>query len=92
MIRASAPLLSGCRVSARIRRHDRYRFRRTASWLALVEAHNALPTDHPTRRAVAALLTHCSQIGVPAEVWRSIVAPSVQALLLGPPTSSRRWA
>jgi hypothetical protein len=60
-----------------------YPVRLTAPWPALVEAINALPTGHPTRRAVVGILAELAP--VPSPVRETIAQHAIVAVMLGPP-------
>jgi hypothetical protein len=60
----------------------------TAPWWALVEAHNNLPTGHPTRRAVVALLGEAAHL--PDAVRDQLAQQSIVALMLSPPMPMRQ--
>ena len=60
-----------------------YPIRISAPWSAIVDAVNALPDGHPTRRAVVGILAHLAE--VPSPVRETIARNAIVALMLGPP-------
>lgn len=65
-------------------------YRASSPWPALVDAYNALPAGHPTRRAVVAALTELSAAGLPSHVHDRHVQRLVTHLLLGPAMTRRQ--
>ena len=65
-------------------------YRMSAPWPAIVESYNALPTGHPTRRAVVAALTELSAAGLPLPIFEHEGRKVVARIMLGPAMTRRQ--
>jgi len=61
--------------------------RLSSPWPAIVDAYNALPEGHPTRRAAVLILTHLSEQGLVTGGMDEAAGRAIRRLMIGPPVS-----